>query len=123
MRVCGQSIARQGDADDDSRRWLHFGGLVYVCRKSERERERGGKKRRWKKKERDKRNGDNKKMKSCSVPSPEVICRSDPRLKGCSVACVLLQPPPAQGVDSVYVSYSVMMSLHSKGWRDGKMEV
>lgn len=30
-----------------------------------------------------------KKMKSWSVPFPEVICTSDPRAKGCSVACIL----------------------------------
>lgn len=28
LPVCGRSIAWRGDADDDSGRWLHFGGVV-----------------------------------------------------------------------------------------------
>lgn len=39
------------------------------------------------------RGGDGKKMKRWSVPFPEVICTSDPRLKGCSAACALLRLP------------------------------
>lgn len=100
------------DADDDSARWLHFGGVVWVCSKSQKGRRR----------ERESRGGDGKKMRSWSVPFPKVICTSDPRLQGGSATCLNHQLFTKNGLCSVYVSYCAMMRVHSEGWRDGGTE-
>lgn len=115
LRVCGRSVVWQGDADDDSRRWLHWEGVVWVCRKSKKGGDKGS--RESVRETREVVMGRKWKVEVC--PSPEVIYTSDPRPKAHSVANALLWQK----------AYALFMFLTPswwgcalEGWRNGGTE-